>query len=150
MTDVFHHLKKPRNFLHEASRCLQPGGKIIMVEPWVTTWSTYVYQNLHHEPFDPTAKRWEFPVENPLSGANGALPWIVFQRDRLEFERNYPNWKIIRIKTYDAFLYLASGGITSKEFTPGFFYRPIKLIEKMISPINTKIAMFALIDIQRN
>jgi SAM-dependent methyltransferase len=150
MTDVFHHLPKPRSFFEEAYRCIQPGGKIIMVEPWVTPWSTYVFKNWHHEPFDPTAITWEYPVEHPLSGANGALPWIVFQRDKGIFENEFHHWQINKIKPIMPFLYLASGGISSKEILPGFFYEPIKFIEKMISPINKKIAMFALIAIQRN
>jgi len=79
MTDVFHHLPKPRLFLCEASRCLSAGGVVVMVEPWVTAWSCLVYTKFHHEPFHPDAKQWEFEASSPLSGANGALPWIIFQ-----------------------------------------------------------------------
>jgi SAM-dependent methyltransferase len=150
MTNVFHHLNNPRSFLDEVTRCIRPGGKLIMIEPWVTNWSSFVYQNLHHEPFDPNSKDWEFPVDGPLSGANGALPWIIFHRDRPKFENDYPHLIIVRIKPMMPFIYLASGGITSREIIPGFFYDPIKFVEKLISPVNGKIAMFALIEIQRN
>jgi SAM-dependent methyltransferase len=150
MTNVFHHLNKPRFFLEEAIRCIRPGGKLIMLEPWVSFWSSFVYQKLHHEPFDPSSNEWEFPVEGPLSGANGALPWIVFHRDRSMFENDYPLLQILRIKSMMPFLYLASGGITSREIIPGFFYGPIKFVEQLISPINGKIAMFALLEIIRN
>ena len=36
MVDVFHHLPDVRSFLKEALICVQPGGTIVMVEPWIT------------------------------------------------------------------------------------------------------------------
>src|SRR5262245_21554245 len=87
MTNVLHHLPRPRRFIAEAGRCVQPGGAMVMIEPWVTSWGRWVYTKLHHEPFIPDAASWEFPDAGPLSGANGALPWILFVRDREQFER---------------------------------------------------------------
>ena len=78
MTDVFHHIPKPDAFLREAVHCLRPGGRIVMIEPWVCGWSTLIYRHLHHEPFLPETDSWDFPESGPLSGANGALPWIMF------------------------------------------------------------------------
>src|SRR4051812_34265251 len=80
MTDVMHHIPQVERFLAEASRVLMSGGRVLMVEPWVTPWSTFVYQHFHPEPFRPEAAQWEFPASGPLSGANGALPWMVFER----------------------------------------------------------------------
>lgn len=74
MTDVLHHLPEPGRFFSEAGRAVRSGGRIIMVEPWVSSWSRWVYQHLHSEPFLPEAREWSFPSSGPLSGANGALP----------------------------------------------------------------------------
>src|SRR5262249_24974746 len=60
MTTVFHHLPEPRRFLDEASRCVRPGGRVVMLEPWNTPWSRLIYTRLHHEPFDPSAAEWGF------------------------------------------------------------------------------------------
>ena len=119
MVDVFHHLRNPRAFLHEAKRCVREGGVIVMIEPWVTMWSRFVYKRFHHEPFDPDSPDWEFPPSGPLSGANGALPWIVFERDRVQFEQQFPEWRIL----YDLekgmpFRYILSGGISSRASLP--------------------------------
>src|SRR5205814_35857 len=51
MTDVLHHVPDVRLFFRQASRCLRPGGVVVMIEPWVTAWSRLIYKNLHHEPF---------------------------------------------------------------------------------------------------
>ena len=36
MVNTLHHLPDVKVFLAEASRCLQPGGTISMIEPWNT------------------------------------------------------------------------------------------------------------------
>lgn len=88
MTDVFHHIPDPCLFLNQAAACVQPGGAIVMIEPWNSTWSRWVYTHFHHEPYQPDAERWEFPSTGPLSGANGALPWIVFRGTRRDSSFN--------------------------------------------------------------
>ena len=52
LIDVFHHIAGVNKFLAEATRCLKPGGVVVMVEPWNSCWSRLIYQKFHHEPFD--------------------------------------------------------------------------------------------------
>src|SRR5690348_13799420 len=47
MTNVLHHIPQPSKFLEEASRCLVDGGSILMIEPWVSSWSRMIYSHLH-------------------------------------------------------------------------------------------------------
>jgi hypothetical protein len=47
------------------------------------------------------------------------------------------------------FLYLASGGISTRGIIPGYFYQPLRLIEKILSPFIDKSAMIAFILIRR-
>jgi SAM-dependent methyltransferase len=149
MTDVFHHLPNPRRFLQEATRCIRQDGSVIMIEPWVTAWSTFIYTKFHHEPFHPEAKGWEFPASGPLSGANGALPWIIFERDRKNFEQEFPQLRIESIKLMMPFIYLASGGISTREIIPGFFYKSLRYLEKLLLPSIQKSAMVAFILLRR-
>jgi SAM-dependent methyltransferase len=106
MTDVLHHIPAPRRFFQEAARCIQPGGVISMIEPWVTPWSKFIYAHLHHEPFDASVQEWTFPAGGPLSGANGAFPWILFARDLAQFQHEFPMWQIIAIHPMMPILYL--------------------------------------------
>jgi SAM-dependent methyltransferase len=84
MLDVLHHLPHPRDYFAELTRCLKPGGRALMIEPFLSTWSRFVYSRLHHEPVEPGAP-WELASSGPLSSANTALPWIIFERDAAEF-----------------------------------------------------------------
>ncbi|MBU0751006.1 MAG: class I SAM-dependent methyltransferase [Gammaproteobacteria bacterium] len=145
MTDVFHHIPDVGRFLAEAARCVRPGGKLVMIEPWRTAWSEWVYTHLHSEPFSPESG-WEIPNTGPLSGANGALPWIVFQRDRALFEARFPQWHINNIEPMMAFTYLLSSGVSMRSFLPGWMYRPVRTIERVMG--EKRSAMFALIELE--
>ena len=90
-----------------------------MIEPWVTPWSRLVYTKLHYEPFDPEMAHWEFPESGPLSGANNALPWILFVRDRDQFEREFPMWSIQSMRPMMPIRYLVSGGVGFRALMPG-------------------------------
>jgi len=149
MTDVLHHIGAPRRFFKEATRTVRPGGSIVMIEPWVTPWSRLIYNKLHAEPFRPDAIEWEFPAAGPLSGANGALPWIMFQRDRKEFELEFPEWRIVSIEPMMPFAYLLSGGVSMRAFCPGWMYNACRVCEKFLGRIGVRADMFALIELDR-
>jgi SAM-dependent methyltransferase len=149
MTGVFHHLPDVESFLREAARCVRPGGVVAMVEPWVSPWSRIVYRRLGHEPFDPDATEWAFPSDGPLSGANGALPWIVFRRDRRRLERDRPEWSIERVEPFMPLRYLLSGGVSLKSLMPGFSFGLWTLAERALGPVMENVAMFALIVLRR-
>jgi SAM-dependent methyltransferase len=146
MTDVLHHITDVARFFHEATRCIRPGGQVLMIEPWNTPWSRWVYQRLHSEPFEPEGC-WTIPDTGPLSGANGALPWILFERDLGRFQKEFPAWRVEPIELLMPFSYLLSGGVSMRAFVPGWAYRPIRWIESR--PNQNRWAMFALIRLKK-
>ncbi len=145
MTGVLHHIPDVRRFFSDATRCLRPGGSIIMIEPWVSSWSRLVYGRMHHEPFEPTAHDWGFSPTGPLSGANGALPWILFERDRAEFAREFPSWRLQSIEPMMPFCYLLSGGFTTRSLMPGWSFKQWRFVEGLLQPWISSWAMFARI-----
>jgi SAM-dependent methyltransferase len=149
MTDVLHHLSAARRFFREAARCVRSGGAVIMIEPWSTPWSRFIYTRLHHEPFQTDVKEWEFPSSGPLSGANGALPWIIFERDRTQFEREFPEWSIQDIELLTPFRYLLSGGVSMRSLMPAWSFGVWRLLERGLSPWLPQLAMFAQITLRR-
>ncbi len=149
MVNVFHHLPRPERFLAEATRCVRVGGVLTMLEPWVTPWSRLIYRHLHHEPFRPDAPRWEFPATGPFSGANGALAWLVFERDRARLEKLFPGWELISIRPLMPFRYLISGGFSHRSLAPVKTYRFWRWLESVLDPGMKYLAMFALIVLSR-
>jgi len=149
MTDVLHHMPHPELFFAEASRCLRKGGKILMIEPWVTQWSQWVYTHLHHEPFRPESEDWSFSSTGPLSGSNSAIPWIVFVRDRCKFESLFPELSIAQIRPFMPFRYLVSGGVALRSLMPGFTHAAWAGLERMLESQMPRFAMFAFISLHR-
>jgi SAM-dependent methyltransferase len=149
MVDVLHHIPDSRAFLAEAQRCVRSGGSILMIEPWVSTWSRPIYKRLHHEPFHPEAKDWSFPDVGPLSGANGALPWIIFERDRREFESGFPELAIRTVRPFMPFRYLVSGGVSMRQLMPAAAFGLWRQIEYWLGSWPHHWSMFAFIELER-
>ena len=148
MFDVLHHINDGWALFKELNRCLKIGGKIIMIEPAKTLWGQFIYQNFHHEPFDPSGG-WGLENTGPLSSANSAIPWIIFYRDRLRFEEEFPSLKILKLKPHTPFRYLVGGGISMRQFLPSFTYNVVKGIEMILSPLNRYLGMFLTIEIEK-
>ncbi|HPN55237.1 MAG TPA: class I SAM-dependent methyltransferase [Candidatus Omnitrophota bacterium] len=148
MLNVFHHVKDTQAFFEEMTRCLRPGGKIVMIEPANSFWGRWVYQNFHHETFDPSAG-WGVEGEGALSCGNGALPWIVFQRDYGVFSRRYPRLVLKRFRPFGPLGYLLSGGVSFRQLLPTWGYPMIKALEWLLSPLSPWLSMFYYIELEK-
>ncbi len=165
MFDVLHHIADPRAFFKEALRCLKISGKVVMIEPANTLWSRFIYKNFHHEAFDTQAPEWcrqgqtkwelgprkagTLQESGRLSGANGALAWIIFWRDRKIFESEFPSLRIVRMRNHTPLRYLLSGGLTLRQLVPSFSYPAVKAIEYTLPPINDLLGMFQTIELEK-
>ena len=149
MIDVLHHMPDITSFFADAATCIKPGGVIILIEPWSTVWSRIVYRHLHHEPFKLDVKDWKLPRGGPLSQANSALPWIIFERDRNKFDKEFPQFEVKEIMLNFPFCYILSGGVSLRSIIPGNMYNVIRKIEKLSLPWINSLAMFAKIILER-
>ena len=149
MTDTMHHIPDSELFLKEVDRVLTNGGKLIMVEPANTFWGRFIYQHFHHEPFNPNGS-WSIPVSGPMSGANGALPWIVFVRDNVIFTEGFPSLKITKLRYQNPILYLVSGGVSYKQLVPNFLYWPIFLIDRLLPKFWKEVSMFMVVHLTKS
>ena len=149
MTEVFHHIPDVETFLAEATRCVRPGGVMVMIEPWVTPWARFIWGRLHHEPFLPDAEEWTIPPSGPLSGANGALPWIVFERDRELFQERFPEWEISMIRKNLPLRYLLSGGVSMRSLMPGWSFSAWRTFENLFGGWMDRVGTFATIVLKK-
>jgi SAM-dependent methyltransferase len=149
MINVLHHLPDASAFFSDAARAVRPDGVVAMVEPWNTPWSRLVYTRLHHEPFLPAASEWGAGPGGPLSGANSALPWILFHRDRDRFAAVHPQWSLETVRPMMPVRYLLSGGVGMRSFMPGFAYAPWRALERGLDGLSRRAAMFAHVVLRR-
>jgi len=125
--NCFHHFPNPRAFFKEAERVLVSGGGIILLEPYYGPIATFMYKRLFKtEGFDKSFRHWETPATGPMNGANQALSYIVFMRDREIFLRENPSLNIVHHSLVGNYLkYLFSGGLNFKKLCPDFLTKPI-------------------------
>lgn len=147
--NVFHHLPSPDTFLSEVTRCLRPGGRLVLVEPWATPWSSLCYRTLHSEGFSRNTDWRSVKPGSPLKQANNALAWIVFKRDFETLNRRFPYLHIEKTLLMMPISYLCSGGISGRSGLPEWAFSPVRYVEKLVSPLLPLTAMFALLTLTR-
>lgn len=149
LLDVLHHIPDPGAFFGEAARCLKPGGVIALVEPWVSPFARFVWSRLHHEPFAPEGSGWGLAATGPLSSANSAMPWMIFQRDRQRFHDEHPRLRLKTLRPFMPMAYLASGGVSTRLSLPGWCYGPLRRVERFVEARTDALNCFAAIAVER-
>jgi SAM-dependent methyltransferase len=150
--NVFHHLEKPRMFFKELERTLLPGGGCILIEPFYGALARPFYRNLHaSEHFNINQKEWEStgPM-GAMTNANQALSYIVFVRDRTQFEKEFPDLEILEISPVHNYLrYLCSGGLNFRQLLPDFCTGLLKALEFLLRPVSFVTALHYFILIRK-
>ncbi len=146
---VLHHIKSPDKFFNEARRVLKKGGKIVMVEPYVSLLSYPIYKLVHHEGLNLGTKTCESEKYHLLD-ANIAIPTIFFKKGKKEFEDRYPELKIIYETCHTAFLFFASGGYIHPNLLPGPLLPVLLWVEKMLRPLGKWIGSMMTIVIRKD
>lgn len=136
MVNVMHHLEEPARFLAEAQRCLMPGGRVVLVEPHVSPFNRMLCSGVeHYEHINSEVREWKNLSESRMLGANLALPWVIFCRDRAEYEKLFPQLKVIEIRQHTFLAYAVTGGMTFRAFLPVAAVPLLECIEWAASPL---------------
>ena len=103
------------------SRCVRPGGAIVMVEPWVTPWSALVYTRLHHEPFEPECR----PSGSSLRAARFLAPTarcrgFCSAATGRGSSTSFRSGRSRAMTPMMPFRYLVSGGVSLRSLMPGW------------------------------
>ncbi|KAA8559047.1 hypothetical protein FX985_05415 [Pseudomonas extremaustralis] len=149
--NCFHHFPHPDRFFMELQRTLKPGGGAILIEPFHGLFAAFLYKRLFKsEGFDMAFQSWETPSTGPMNGANQALSYIVFVRDRKIFELKYPDLEIVHQEVCSNYpRYLISGGLNFRQLLPDFLIPLIKVTEKLISPLKRILGLHHIVVIRR-
>ncbi|HEY4344146.1 MAG TPA: class I SAM-dependent methyltransferase [Parvibaculum sp.] len=117
MLDVLHHLERPLDFLHEASRILRPGGVLAMIEPGMSPVAYPFYRFLHEEPADtgcdPFVPVISEGTRDPFD-ANQAIPTVLFREEnRKRLQELLPDLAVRQTEWLSVAAFPLSGGFKS-------------------------------------
>lgn len=150
--DSLHHIENVRLFFDEAQRVLQPGGRIIVMDPYVSWLSWPVYHFLHPEPVDfsrdPLAIRPPRADREPFD-SNQAVATILFERCDDAFRRQYPQFTKIFHRRMAFFAYPLSGGFDHPSLLPLIMVRPVLALERALQSLNRLFAFRILVVLER-
>jgi SAM-dependent methyltransferase len=149
--NCFHHFPHPDKFLLELERVLIPGGGAILLEPYYGPFASFLFKRIFRtEGFDKNFHSWETPAEGPMNGANQALSYIVFVRDRAELERKHPSLEIVHEQRVGNYLkYVISGGLNFRQLLPDSMTGVVSMMEKILWPFNRWLALHHVVVIKK-
>ena len=137
LQNTFHHIPDPAAFFSEAVRVLLPGGRIIIVDPYHNLFSRVLYRKLFATECFEMNGSWNDASSHAMIGANQALSYIVFVRDRKKFERENPKLRIVETVTIRSGLrYLLTGGLNFRRIAPKSTFPMVAKFEKRLAIVN--------------
>lgn len=147
--DMLHHLAAPVNFLCETSRVLVPGGRLILIEPWITPFSWFIFRFLHQERCDLSETPWLLSAGNTDKLAfdgNQAVPYLLFgPRNRSKTLQSLPQFKLIALEQFCLFTYLLSGGFNHVSLLPSSLYPALSRFERATLPLWRRVAALRIL-----
>jgi SAM-dependent methyltransferase len=145
--DVLHHLARPMAFLSEARRTLQEGGRVILVEPYISAIGRIVYGAFHDEPIAMRAPI-DLSTEPPASGYHAAQG----NATRLFFSGQWRagDWHLVQATPFAAFAYVCSGGFSRPAFYPRPMRRAIDRADALLSRWPSLFATRCIVVLQRS
>ena len=151
---VLHHLPHPGRFLREAERCLKPGGRLVLVEPShhypAPGFPKALFSLLdHYEYFDDTVQSWENEGAGNMRGANLALTWLIFERDREIFARRYPSLRIRDLHYHSFLSHILAGGFSLRSVVPRSAISTLFALERALTPFMHRLGAMITVHLEK-
>ena len=143
MVDVLHHLPRPLDFISDAARVLRPGGRLAMIEPWITLPSYILYRFFHREQCSlklDVCQPFGIKEKKAFDG-NAAIPYKLLQY----LEANVSPLRLIRTSPFIGLPYLATLGFQMKQPIPQPVITAARVCERFFSPLRRLAATRILI-----
>jgi SAM-dependent methyltransferase len=143
LVDVLHHVEQVAKFFDEAIRVLKPGGRIIIVDPYISWLSWPIYAWLHPEPVDlkchPFELRSADPNRKPFD-ANQAVATVLFGKSFGRFRERFPKLQRVFQRRHAFIAYPLSGGFEHPSFLPMSIAGLVQAAERFLTPLGPWLA----------
>ena len=85
-----------------------------------------------------------------MNGANQALSYIVFTRDRARFEQLFPGLEIAHQELLGNYLkYLCSGGLNFRQLCPDAMAPLVSFVQMVLRPFNRWLALHHVVVLRK-
>jgi len=152
MFDVLHHIENVTLFFDEALRVLRPGGRVVMMEPYISFASWPIYHFLHPEPVDFKQNPLDWvepsPERKPFD-ANQAFATILFERQYSLFQKKYPQFVKRYHRRLSFFAYPLSGGFDKPSLLPMSVLKQVLALENALSFMSRFLAFRVLMVLEK-
>jgi len=102
------------------------------------------------EDFDKAMPGWQTGATGPMHGANQALSYIVFKRDRARFEREFQSLELVETFPLSNYVrYLLSGGLNFRQLVPTFTEPGLRALELALRPARRLLGLRHVIVLRR-
>ena len=112
MIDALHHFSRPFAFLDRAAKVLRNGGRVLLVEPFVSAWGWFVYKFLHHERVDFGFR--ESDTAKEAWNGNAAIPQMALEA----LLREPSGLRVVKVSYCECLAYPLSGGFSYRALLP--------------------------------
>ncbi len=150
--DVLHHLESPVLFLKETWRVLIPGGRLVMMEPYVSWMSYPVYRFLHPEPLDLSVDPFlivAHDVNREPFHANQGIPTLLLERYWERFGKVFPGFQELSRQRLGFIAYPLSGGFDHPTLIPECFYGPLRRLEGYLACLGRFLAFRFIVVLEK-
>lgn len=150
--DTLHHIENVSLFFDEALRTLKAGGRIVIMDPYISWASWPVYRFLHPEPVDlaqdPLTLRAPRADRQPFD-SNQAVATILFEKEWARFHARYPGLALRQLKRIAYFAYPLSGGFDHPSLIPMWMINPMLGLERKLPWLGRLLAFRLFVVLER-
>jgi SAM-dependent methyltransferase len=150
--DVLHHLPRPARFLREAERALKPGGRLVIMDPYVSPLSGIVYRYFHEEGLDMDCD--PLDENRPICAdaafdSNQAAATVMFWRGADALARDFRGLEMVKRQRLALLSYPLSGGFSGRALLPATFLGALAAAEDRLGFLAPLAAFRTLVVLEK-
>jgi SAM-dependent methyltransferase len=133
LIDAIHHINDPVASLSEMERCLKKGGRVIILDVFISPFSYLYYNYFHKEEVDLSADLFDLKdgrTDKKPFESNQAIATLLFFRQLERYSARFPRLRPVKREVREFLLYPMSGGFEGAQLAPFFLKGFLSAIDR--------------------